>query len=107
MFKKHCIECAAVFQAKKADARFCSTGCRKEFNNRRMTRGAMLYDAFMAMRYDRKAAEAHGVDYTFVCRIAEMFRADDEKRTQKQTWRPTREFVEENAAMINSRRGAI
>ena len=56
--QQHCQECGEPFTAKKHHAKFCSTSCRKTWNNRRAMRGAQLYDAVMAMRYDRKKAKA-------------------------------------------------
>jgi len=35
-------------------AKFCGTKCRKAFNNRRMSRGAIIYDLAMIYRKDRK-----------------------------------------------------
>lgn len=101
-----CMSCGTEFSATKP-ARFCSTPCRKSFNNTRMQRGALLYDAMMAMRYDRKRAADLGVDWKFVCRIAEMFHAQDEAKGQAQSWRPTREMKEEFGAVVNARRGRI
>jgi hypothetical protein len=74
-----CRECGDLFLALKSHAAFCSTKCRKTWNNRRATRGAQLYDAVMAMRYDRKAAAAAGIDWTFVSRMVEMFNAEDQR----------------------------
>ena len=59
--EKSCVECGGAFNAvsRKTAAgvnksRFCGTPCRKKFNNRRMVRGAILYDLSMTMRKDRK-----------------------------------------------------
>ena len=76
---RSCQECGTPFLAKKNHAKFCSTVCRKTWNNRRATRGAQMYDAVMAMRYDRKKAKSLGIDWTFICRMAEMFNAQDQK----------------------------
>lgn len=43
----HCAECNAVYEPAKAGQRFCSATCSKAFNNRRMTRGAILLDLLM------------------------------------------------------------
>ena len=44
-----CLECKKNFAGlqKRAVATFCSSACRKTFNNRRMLRGAVLYDIAM------------------------------------------------------------
>jgi hypothetical protein len=54
MTKHTCTECGTEFTPGRKNEHFCSTACRKAFNNRRAVRGAILYDAVMAKRYDRK-----------------------------------------------------
>jgi len=98
--KRTCQECGERYVAKKASSRFCSTSCRKTFNNRRALRGALLYDAFMAMRYDRAAAKEVGIDYKFICRIGEMFHGEDQG---KRTYRRPQDVMEEKGCMINAR----
>ena len=56
MYKKTCKECGKAFEAKKAEAKFCSQKCRLTFNNRRRDRGAVLYDILMNCRFNRDAA---------------------------------------------------
>ena len=77
----------------------------KDFNNRRAQRGAQLYDAFMAMRYDRKKADELGIDWKLVCRMGEMFRAEDQAAGRSKSWRKSCDFMHENSAKINGRRG--
>ena len=102
--KRTCQECGVNYVAKKTSSKFCSTGCRKIFNNRRAQRGALLYDAFMSLRYDRAAAKEVGIDYTFICRIGEMFNDEDKG---KRTFRPAAEVMEERGCVVNGRRGRI
>lgn len=102
--KRTCQECGDKYVAKKPSSKFCSTGCRKIFNNRRAQRGALLYDAFMSLRYDREAAKAAGIDYTFLCRIGEMFSHEDRG---KRTFRPAAEVMEASGCVVNGRRGRI
>lgn len=52
-----CRECGTSFEAVRHDADFCQTSCRSAWNNRRMKRGAELYDIFMFMRHERKLTE--------------------------------------------------
>ena len=52
LFNKKCSYCGLVFTSKKREARFCNTFCRKKFNNRRMTRGAQLYDLLMELHHN-------------------------------------------------------
>jgi len=42
-----CRECGGTFSAKSYNMDFCGADCRRVFNNRRMTRGAVLYDLLM------------------------------------------------------------
>lgn len=86
---KHvCPECGgplpprAAGRGRKAD--FCSAGCRKAFNNRRATRGAVLYDLFMAARFDRKE---HAGNITTMAQVARMFREEDTAlRAGRKSW---------------------
>jgi hypothetical protein len=102
-----CRECGDLFLALKSHAAFCSTKCRKTWNNRRATRGAQLYDAVMAMRYDRKSAAAAGIDWTFVSRMAEMFNAEDQGDTgaSGRSFRSAAETKHEIGCMVNARHG--
>ena len=49
-----CAECNAVYDPAKRGQRFCSIPCSKRFNNRRMTRGALLLDILMTDYTDRQ-----------------------------------------------------
>lgn len=49
MRKVVCKECGEGFTSRQYNADFCGSSCRKDFNNRRLTRGAMLYDVTMLM----------------------------------------------------------
>ena len=106
MAKKICAECGSEFHSKQGGARYCSTACRKAFNNRRMVRGAQLYDAFMAIRYDREIAAELGCDRTFLSRMGEMFRREDVQSGKGKTWRPTRELMAELKCCVNARKVA-
>ena len=57
---------------KKTWRKFCSQSCRKSFNNRRATRGALLYDLCMKWRKDR---EKDGL--ANVCHQIGIFISDD------------------------------
>lgn len=53
-----CKECGTALSEARANQggrkpEYCSTKCRKDFNNRRMTRGAMLVDLLMTDYTDR------------------------------------------------------
>lgn len=88
-----CLECGGEFSAHPTlakHAEFCSPACRKAFNNRRMVRGAELYDLIMALRCDRKAATAFKV-WKMICRMISDFRSeDDRERAGRHSWRHPR-----------------
>lgn len=81
-----CQECGEPLASQKPGARFCTSKCRLSFNNRRLQRGAELYDLFMAMRYDRAAAQEAGA-WSMLCRMAQQMRDDDvAKRDGRKSW---------------------
>ncbi|MGW5961031.1 transcriptional regulator [Methylorubrum thiocyanatum] len=72
--------------ARQSDAEFCGPACRKAWNNRRLLRGAELYDLFMALRWDRRAATGLHV-FTALSRLAAGFRREDtEERAGRRSW---------------------
>lgn len=81
-----CLECGLPFMARQADAEFCGLACRKAWNNRRLLRGAELYDLFMALRWDRRAATGLHV-FTALSRLAAGFRREDtQERSGRRSW---------------------
>jgi hypothetical protein len=88
-------------------AEFCSKACNKAFNNRRMLRGAELYDVFMAMRFSRAEAETEGA-WNLMCRMASAYKAqDDAQRDGRRSWQPVREIKDrrpEHVATVVERR---
>lgn len=77
--------------------RFCGQPCRLKFNNRRLQRGAELYDLFMSMRYDREAAKRLGV-WALMCRMAQQMREDDFKdRGGRKSLRQPSEVLKDRA----------
>ncbi len=84
----HCKDCGTALTARKTEtgrqAEFCSTECRKAFNNRRAMRGSVFYDIIMSGRYNRKG----NPDYiSTMTMIARYFREADEKvREGRPTW---------------------
>jgi len=80
-----CRECQKPLEkTMKANSEFCCTACRVGWRNRRMSRGADLYDLFMNMRYNRDAAKEAGV-WTEMCRLAEQWN-DEDKAADRQTF---------------------
>ena len=60
MRKVACKECGEGFTSRQYNADFCGQACRRSFNNRRMTRGAMLYDLDMLAAAETTSGEARG-----------------------------------------------
>lgn len=78
-----CKECGSP---KSERAIFCCQRCRLRFNNRRMLRGAELYDIFMAMRFDRERAKDERL-WSSLCALASVYRdADKARREGRKSW---------------------
>lgn len=89
-----CLECGTQFAAARG-REFCTSACRQRWNNRRMQRGAELYDLYMAHRFDRANAQALGV-FQAVNRMASNFHTEDAaERAGRRSWRATRAVLEE------------
>lgn len=73
-----CQECGTAFQSKK-QALFCCTPCRLSFNNRRMQRGAELYDLFRSLRRERAEAKRLNI-WTQICRLELQWQTEDDKQ---------------------------
>lgn len=86
--QRHCMECNAVLAPRKAKGpqpKFCSQKCRADFNNRRMTRGAEMYDYVMSGRFER-ATHAGSWRPTLTL-MATHFRDQDKRdRDGRQSW---------------------
>lgn len=82
-----CLECNATYRACTSHSEFCSTLCRRAFNNRRALRGAELYDLFMAHRFERPRAQALRL-LGVLNRMASNYRAQDrDQRGGRHSWR--------------------
>jgi hypothetical protein len=87
-----CLECGAESVAKGS---FCGTRCRMAFNNRRLQRGAELYDLYMAHRFERKTARQLGL-FQAINRLASNWRQEDiAMRAGRKSWRNPRAVMEE------------
>jgi predicted nucleic acid-binding Zn ribbon protein len=85
-FHRDCIECGTRFGTNVRAAKSCSTACRKAFNNRRMIRGAELYDLMMAHRFDRTSGLADE-QRAAVYRLISVYRdADKALRGGRPSW---------------------
>lgn len=96
-----CRECGEEFSDAREATVFCKSACRHAFNNRRAARGAVLYDLFMALRYDRGAAKAFKV-YSLMCALGKQYREEDlERRHGRPSW------LEPQAALAKSGLSAL
>ena len=88
---KCCAECGEPYTCQRIAGSyeqdmFCSTRCRKMFNNRRMVRGAELYDLVMAWRFERKTGDKIDVR-GMIGRVASAYRDSDKvKRGGRKSW---------------------
>lgn len=74
---------------------FCGDRCRQAWNNRRLQRGAELYDLYMAHRFERAEASDLGV-FQAINRLASDFRAEDhDNRDGRRSWRKPRAVLAE------------
>jgi hypothetical protein len=105
-----CIECGNAYTALTREAEFCGKACRQAFNNRRMTRGAFMYDLIMAMRFDRPLAKQFKV-WVMLCRMAADFRKEDvEARAGRKSWRHPKIVLSRHThlhsvTLVSSRKG--
>lgn len=99
-FKRVCQECGQPFRGERRHAEFCCDAHRKAFNNRRMVRGAELYDLFMSLRYDRDTARLLKV-WKVLCRFAAIYRDEDvRQREGRKSWQPARQVIERRAYVL-------
>lgn len=87
--KDHCRECGAEYTARRS-GRFCSPACNSKFQNRRNSRGALLYDLWMTNRHERSLAKELQVLH-FMTRLAMYWYQQDKGR---KTWIDARKTVE-------------
>ena len=93
--KRYCMECGEGYVAATTRSKFCCLPCNKTFNNRRSMRGAILYDLFMALRFERGLADKLNL-WTLVCRQCMFWKmADENTRGDRNTWRAPSEVIAE------------
>lgn len=83
-----CAECGVSFASVKA-SRFCSSAHRVAFQNRRVMRGAILYDLWMTNRHERGLAKTLKVLHRMT-RLAMYWHEQDKGR---KTWEDARKAV--------------
>lgn len=83
-----CLECNGPVAPRKSTGpvpKFCCAECRKTFNNRRMTRGAEMYDYVMSGRFER--ATHAGLWRPILSQMATHYRDQDiREREGRQSW---------------------
>lgn len=88
-----CPECGQAVSAAGKPKLFCSVSCRQSFNNRRMTRGADLYDLFRALRRNRAQAKELNL-WTIICRLEKAWQDEDEaSRDGRQSYQSPRKSL--------------
>lgn len=83
---RQCRECGEPLAVKSGPGRprkYCSVACNKLFDNRRMTRGALMYDLVMMWRWDRPAERKHDIR-KLMGRVASEYFTEDQRWP---TWR--------------------
>lgn len=89
-----CLECGTPLTPGPRRAEFCGRKCVRRWNNRRMVRGAEIYDLFMAVRYEREEATKNKV-WRALNRLAAKFRDEDKAaRGGRRSWRRLRSIIE-------------
>lgn len=90
---RQCQECGQPYTASRKAARFCGSACNAKFQNRRSQRGAMLYDLYMAHRFERPAAQRRGV-LKVMNRLASNWRNEDHVKIDgRKSWGDWQEFL--------------
>lgn len=88
------MECGERFEPASRKAEFCCDGHRMDYSNRRRSRGAALYDVFMAMRYERGLTKLYGL-WTLMCRMSEAWREEDRvERKARKSWQDVKHLHE-------------
>lgn len=89
-----CLNCGESFERGRKPAEFCSRKCANLWNNRRLTRGAELYDLLMIQRFDRDEATKHKV-WTALTRLTRQYRDEDiRERGGRRSWRRLRSIID-------------
>lgn len=83
-YKRTCLECRGGFTARQYSADFCGAECRRTFNNRRATRGAVLYDLLLIQHEDHAAFDKLRLDGRLTAMV-EGWRKEDAERGRKRT----------------------
>lgn len=89
----NCQECGQPMDGRRRSKMFCTQSCRQTFNNRRMQRGAELYDLFRALRRERADAKDLNL-WTELCRLELQWQIEDEReRPGRRSYMPPQKAV--------------
>lgn len=80
-YRYECRECGEHFTTGRSDKYFCSTPCRKTWNNRAMVRGAAMYHWAMQWRTER--GESGKEAMTELCHVIGQFIGEDKDADRK------------------------
>lgn len=94
-----CRECGEGFKSRQYNAEFCGGPCRKAFNNRRMQRGAAVYDLLMIGKFDPQSVERWKLDGRLDA-LVETFHKDDEANGRKRSWKRPDEVHYDTALVV-------
>ncbi len=97
-----CLECGEPMEGvQKRGKEFCCSACRLTFNNRRLQRGALVYDLFMALRFDREMSKALKV-WSLLTRLAKQFRDEDvHRRGGRRSWQPPQRVIDARPSLYS------
>lgn len=98
-----CLDCGAAFVPAPALRKaFCCNDCCMRWNNRRLRRGAQLYDLYMAHRFDRPTAVRLRV-LGMMNRLASIWRDEDRReRDGRASWPPPAAVAERAPHLLSS-----
>lgn len=85
---RECLECGRPLDPSRRTQQFCpGSDCRRAWHNRRQMRGAILYDFYMAHRFQRAEATEAGLLQKINRQVSEWRIEDREKRAGRRSWR--------------------
>lgn len=99
MSKHTCKECNNPFESRQYNAAFCGAPCQRAFNNRRLQRGAVLYDLLMIEAYDPEAFKRHGLAERRQ-ELIERFHEEDTAANRKRSWKRANEVMYDTVALL-------
>lgn len=99
-----CRECNGGV-GRRDGARFCSDKCKNKFNNRRLRRGAVLYDLMMTNRLERKRGEDLRL-MTIIARLIADWNEEDQRAGIK-SYGDVTEWLEKNPWIQADMQGVV